>query len=195
MTLVTALALLGGAVLLALALHSWWRMRRAAPRQGVAMAQPEAPQRQDPAFGFEHDTQPELPPGLRHPQRREPRLDAFIDALVPLVLETPSSGEAVLAALPSARHVGSKPFHVEGLDVETGLWEPVAAGRRFSELQAGVQMVNRHGPLNEIEYSEFVQRVEALAEAVGARADIPDMLDVVARARQLDSRPCRWMPS
>ncbi|OYU99257.1 MAG: cell division protein FtsZ, partial [Burkholderiales bacterium PBB5] len=52
---------------------------------------------------------------------------------------------------------------------------------------AGVQMANRSGALNEIEYSEFVQKLQGFAEGVGAMAELPDMLDVVARARELDA--------
>jgi hypothetical protein len=65
----------------------------------------------------------------------------------------------------------------------------LAAGRRYGELQAGVQLASRSGPLNEIEYSEFMQKLQAYAEAVGASIDgsnAPDMLEVVARARELD---------
>ena len=76
---------------------------------------------------------------------------------------------------------------VEGLDSETGQWEAPAAGRRYGELQAGVQLASRTGALNEIEYSEFVQRMQAFADAIGASLDPPDMLDVMARARELDA--------
>ena len=76
---------------------------------------------------------------------------------------------------------------VEGLDSETGAWEAPAAGQRYGELQAGVQLASRTGALNEIEYSEFVQRMQAFAEAIGASIDPPDMLDVMARARELDA--------
>jgi hypothetical protein len=113
-------------------------------------------------------------------------LDALIDALAPLSLEAPVSGEFVLTHLPSTRRAGTKPFYVEGLDAETGEWETPTAGHRYGELQAGVQLASRSGALNEIEYSEFVQKVQAFADAVGARADFPDMLEVVARARELD---------
>src|SRR5207244_1552721 len=51
----------------------------------------------------------------------------------------------------------------------------------------GVQMANRNGALNEIEFSEFVQKVEAYAQAIGASTDIPDMLEAVARGRELDA--------
>jgi hypothetical protein len=50
-----------------------------------------------------------------------------------------------------------------------------------------VQLANRSGALNEIEYSEFVHKLQAFAEGVGAMPDFPDMLDAVARARELDA--------
>ncbi|HYJ96650.1 MAG TPA: cell division protein FtsZ, partial [Burkholderiaceae bacterium] len=78
-------------------------------------------------------------------------------------------------------------FMIEGLDVESGEWESPAIGGRYSEFQAGVQLANRTGALNEIEYSEFVQRVQAFAEGTSALADIPDMLEAMARARELDA--------
>ena len=184
MTLSTALTILGVLVLLALAAQAWWQARRAAPRQGRG-AEP-APGRLEPAM--DDTTQPlnDEPPTLRLQPRRVPRLDALIDAIVPLALESPVSGEHVLLHLPASRRAGTKPFYIEGLDTETGTWEPLQPGRRYGELQAGVQLANRGGALNEIEYSEFVQKVQAFAEPVGASPDIPDMLEVVARARELD---------
>ena len=208
MTLTLALALLAVAVLVALALHAWWTTRRTRPRpmtleeavssrfepamEGVGLGLDALASRAfadtNPA-GAEVQTDagadPERP---RRPQRRNlPRLDALIDAIVALRLDAPITGELALAHLPATRRAGGKPFYIEGLDAETGEWEAPAAGQRYSELQAGVQMANRGGPLNEIEYSEFVQKVQAYAEAVGANPEFPDMLDEVARARELDS--------
>jgi hypothetical protein len=211
MSLTTALALLGAAVLLALLAHGLWSTRRAAARKAVTLAVAEPEDRVEPALGPDPppvdagDTLPEPPPESAHDAARgamlEPglpaalrtvpwralRLDPLIDAIVPLMLEAPLTGEAALAHLPPTRRAGSKPFYLEGLDAETGAWEPLAPGRRYGELQAGVQLASRSGPLNEIEYSEFVQKVEAFAEAVGARAEPPDMLEVAARARELDA--------
>jgi hypothetical protein len=59
-------------------------------------------------------------------------------------------------------------------------------GQRYMSLQAGVQLANRSGPLNEIEFSEFVAKTQAFCDAVGGTADFPDMLEEVARARELD---------
>ncbi|WP_442975535.1 hypothetical protein, partial [Salmonella enterica] len=79
------------------------------------------------------------------------------------------------------------PLLVEGLNAESGEWETPTTGQRYGEFQAGVQLANRSGPLNEIEYSEFVQKVQAFAEPIGALPDFPDMLDAVGRARELDA--------
>jgi hypothetical protein len=186
MKLGTALALLAGAVLLALLLQGWWRTRRAAPRKAADSVLPA--DRVEPALGDAPAAAPAADPApLRLPPRRPARLDALIDAIVPLVLEAPTTGEHVLQHLPATRRAGSKPFYVEGLDTETGEWTAITPGRRYGELQAGVQMASRSGALNEIEYSEFVQKIQAFAEAVGAMPQPPDMLDVVARARELDN--------
>jgi hypothetical protein len=123
----------------------------------------------------------------RPPAARGGRIDALVDAIAPLSVETPVSGELALTHYPPTRRAGTKPFLIEGLNAESGEWELPAAQRRYREFQAGVQLANRHGALNEIEYSEFVQKVQAFAESIGAHPDFPDMLDVVARARELDA--------
>lgn len=194
MKLSIALALLGGAVLLLLGLQLWWATRRARRQQGLdAIMQAE---RVDPPLGADAagdggpDTVPDPRAVAELRNRRMPRLDALIDAIVPLALDAPITGELALAHLPPTRRAGSKPFYIEGLDTEGGEWEPLAAGRRYGELQAGVQLASRSGALNEIEYSEFLSKVQTFADAVGAAiagAEVPDMIEVVARARELDA--------
>ncbi|MBK6472554.1 MAG: cell division protein FtsZ [Betaproteobacteria bacterium] len=185
MTLGTALALFGAVVLLVLALHGWWTTRRSSSRLSSAAA--GAAERVEPSMDSALAAAEAEPAALRQPPRRTPRLDALIDALVPMALDAPISGDMALQHLPPSRRAGGKPFYVEGLDTESGTWEPLTPGRRFGELQAGVQLASRSGPLTEIEYSEFVQKVQAYADAVGASTDVPDMLDVVARGRELDA--------
>ena len=192
MSLTVSLALLGALVLIALLVHGWWSARRASPRQADG-AQPAL--RVEPALGDASGApaedkpaapEPDMPP--RAPAaRRQARLDALVDAIVPLSLEAPISGELVMAHWPTTRRAGTKPFYIEGLNLVTGDWEQPAADQRYSELQAGVQLANRSGALNEIEYSEFVHKLQAFVEGVGALPDFPDMLDVVARARELDA--------
>lgn len=127
-------------------------------------------------------------PRFDQPPTRDPTLlDALIDAIATLAVDVLISGEAALAHLPPTRRAGSKPFRIEGLNAESGEFEAIRAGQRYSEFQAGVQIANRGGAINEIEYSEFVQKVQDFCDAIGAMPDFPDMLQVVERARALDA--------
>ena len=131
-----------------------------------------------------------VPVTLNHvvnPPEKKAGLDALIDVITPLLLESEVSGDALLAALPGTRRVGSKPFAVEGQSDATGEWETPRLGQRYRTLQAGVQLANRSGALNDIEFSEFVVKVQTFADVVGASPDFPDMRAEVARARELDA--------
>jgi hypothetical protein len=183
-------------VLVVLLLHGWYTTRKArarpawyegamAPRGGDRGDRVEPSMLPEDAADIPTLPNPSAVPGYGA-GRRGARIDALIDAIVPVMLEQPVSAEAVLAHLPATRRAGSKPFLIEGLDTETAEWDPPTPGRRYGELQAGVQLANRGGALNEIEYSEFVQKVQAFADAIGGETDVPDMRDVVQRARELD---------
>ena len=198
LTLMQGLAGVGRLVLLGVVVQGVWRARKASPRQ----ADGTEGTRVEPSLGGGQDGHgplalaaqadvadlaaspfAELRPAT---PRKTARLDPLIDAIAMLTLEAPVSGELALQHLPPSRRAGTKPFLIEGLNADSGDWESPAAGQRYGEFQAGVQMANRSGALNEIEYSEFVQKLQAFAEGVGAMAELPDMLDVVARARELD---------
>ena len=210
MTLTTALWALGGLVLLVLAVQAVLNIRRAAPRRAVGEA--AVARRVEPALGGSGlagsaeavegtedvaglsslegpagvaSASLDLPPV--RPLRRVARIDALIDAIAPLTLDAPVSGEHALMHLPPSWRAGNKPMNIEGLDTETGEWELPAAGHRYSEFQAGVQLANRSGALSEIEYSEFVHKVQAFADGVGAMPDFPDMREVAQRAQELDN--------
>jgi hypothetical protein len=103
-----------------------------------------------------------------------------------VVVDVAVSGEAALAAMPGTRRAGSKPFGIEGLNAESNEWEFPAANQRYGAFQCGVQLANRVGALNQIEYSEFVMKAQAFADAIGGEPEFPEMLDEVARARELD---------
>ncbi len=120
-------------------------------------------------------------------QAYAPPIDPRIDVIARMLLDAPVSGEALLAHFPTTRRAGGKPFTIEGRNQATGRWEAPASHTWYTELQAGVQMANRMGALNEIEYSEFVQKVQSFSDAVGAAAEFPDMLEAVARSRELDA--------
>jgi hypothetical protein len=176
------LAIIGGLLLALLVAYNAWTARRNAPRQPEAVGPAVAPidrgldERQDPVFD---------PPPLVLAEKK-PGLDALIDALTPIALDAPVSGDAALAAMPPTRRAGSKPFAIEGLNESTQQWETPQPGQRYAAFQAGVQLANRTGALNEIEYSEFVVKTQAFADEINGTPDFPEMLDEVARARELD---------
>lgn len=126
------------------------------------------------------------PLGRPAPSERRLALDPLIDAMAPIAVDALVSGDAALVAMPSTRRAGSKPFGVEGFNAASGEWEFPVAGQRYRAFQCGVQLASRTGALNEIEYSEFVIKAQAFADAIGGEAEFPEMLEEVARARELD---------
>ncbi|MDC8786196.1 cell division protein ZipA C-terminal FtsZ-binding domain-containing protein [Roseateles koreensis] len=208
MTLTSLLAILGGLILAVVVAHGAWSARKAGPRRAEQLEPMMDGTRHEPGMAAQGSPQGTLDdsmafnstasddsyvaadqtaPAVARPMRKpSARIDALIDAIATLTLEQPISGEMALSHLPGSRRAGTKPFHIEGMNAETGDWELPAAGQRYGEFQAGVQMANRSGAMNEIEYSEFLQKVQGFADGVGAFAQFPDMLDVVGRARELD---------
>jgi ZipA-like protein with FtsZ-binding domain len=205
--LTVALAILGGLVLAAVIGYNAWMSRRNAPKQPDTASQP-APLEGAPSSSF--GTEPVLhldphhaPGSERHEPLFDPDLpapsglvvstadkrgglDPLIDVIAPVSLDGLASGDAALAAMPATRRAGSKPVAIEGLNEHTANWEMPVAGQRYGAFQVGVQLANRTGALNEIEYSEFVVKAQAFADVVNGAPEFPEMLDEVARARELD---------
>lgn len=188
--LTVGLAGLGGLVLVAVVVHGAWKTRHMAPRQAgtTEAADTPADPRIDPSLDTSLSDLAALSseiPALALSERRAV-LDPLIDSMATIALEAAVPGEAAAAAMPATRRAGSKPFAIEGLNETTQTWEVPQAGRRYREFQAGVQLANRMGALNEIEYSEFVMKARAFADALGGEPDFAEMLHEVARARELD---------
>ena len=204
-SLTVALAILGGLVLAAVIGYNAWMSRRNAPRQPDA-TQPAPLEASPPPDGSEpvlridpHSVpgnerhEPLFDPDLPAPAAlaaptgdRRGGLDPLIDVIAPVSLDGLASGDAALAAMPATRRAGSKPVAIEGLNEYTAEWEQPAPGQRYGAFQVGVQLANRTGALNEIEYSEFVVKAQAFADTVNGAPEFPEMLDEVARARELD---------
>ncbi len=114
----------------------------------------------------------------------ESLVDPLIDCIIPLGVEGAVRGDKLLPALQKLRRVGNKPIHYIGFAV-SGDWEPIVHGGVYTKLQAGVQMATRTTALNEIEYSELVTRLHAVADEIGAVPEVPDMIEVMSEARTL----------
>ena len=183
------LAIAGGLLLVGVVAHSAWSSRKNAPRQAL----PESAHDSEPSFA---GSEPVLVDSEFDPNRfplppvvRRPVMDSLIDVIATIAMDgsvTAVSGEAALAAMPATRRAGSKPFAIEGYNLASLVWESPVAGQRYGGFQAGVQLANRSGALNEIEYSEYVVKTQAFADAIAATAEFPEMRHEVARARELD---------
>ena len=203
-SLTVALAILGGLVLAAVIAFNTWSSRRNAPRQpdqgedsqhapstparmshdedGAELriepgldGQSHALDRHDPQFDSDLPAPARVGPAVGGIERRG-ALDPLIDVIAPIALDGIVSGDAALAAMPATRRAGSKPVSIEGLNEKPGDWETPTAGQRYRAFQAGVQLANRTGALNEIEYSEFVVKASGFAEALSGTPDFPEML-------------------
>ena len=176
---------LGGLVLVVLiALQGAWTSRKNLPRQATRS------DHQAPPLG---DTDPELDAAAFDVAHfpvplidKKSSLDALIDSMATITPEGEVSGDAALAAMPASRRVGSKPLSIEGYNQSLQRWEKPVAGQRYLDFQAGVQLANRSGGLNEIEYSEFVMKIQAFCDSINAMPEFPEMSNEVARARELD---------
>ncbi|MBC7611004.1 MAG: cell division protein FtsZ [Polaromonas sp.] len=195
-----SLAVLGGLVLAGVVAHGTWSARKNQPKRPTPEAAPDKPltpapgdidvqavaDRLEPRFDADSGLGSLSSLSNMMAIEKKPGLDALIDVIAPVLLESVVSGEAALAAMPSTRRAGSKPFGIEGLSAATGTWEFPAAGQRYSAFQCGVQLANRLGALNQIEYSEFVMKAQAFADAIGGEPEFPEMHDEVARSKELD---------
>jgi hypothetical protein len=133
----------------------------------------------DPLAGLP-GAKPDTPPA----QLAENLVDPLIDCLIPLNVEGAARGDKILPALLKLRRVGNKPVHFVGLAVN-GDWEPIVHGGVYTRLQAGVQLATRTTSLNELEYSEMVTRLRAVADEIGAEPEVPDMIEVMSEAKNL----------
>jgi ZipA, C-terminal FtsZ-binding domain len=213
-SLLLGLSVAGGLVLAGVIGHGAWTARRSAPKLADALEPKVASSNILDRFNVDEKIEPSMNANANananaasvlqiEPEfdtskfdeelsaisvaEKKPLLDPLIDILTAIDLDTPISGDAILAAMPATRRVGSKPFAVEGSHEHGSEWEVPRAGQRYTALQAGVQLANRTGALNDIEYSEFVIKTQTFADAVGGTPAFPEMLEEVARARELDA--------
>jgi hypothetical protein len=178
------LAIGGLLLVLAIALQGAWTSRKNLPRQAVkgdTLVPPSGdidPELDAAAFDVAHFPVPVVD--------KKSSLDALIDSMATITPEGEVSGEAALAAMPSSRRAGGKPLAIEAFNPQLQRWEKPAAGQRYRQFQAGVQLANRSGGLSEIEFSEFVMKTQAFCDSINATPEFLEMTGEVARARELD---------
>jgi len=123
-----------------------------------------------------------------------PRIDPAIDSVVLLRFQVPISGDEVLAHL--AKWPKNTPYRclIEGLggrhaDIDTNVsleWAIIQPQIYYQELQLGIQLANRRGPIGVIDLSEFMSRCQELADNLDAEIDLPPVNEVLEQAKLID---------
>jgi hypothetical protein len=133
------------------------------------------------------DDDPVLPAATTISSAPPAIVDRRIDCVVPIRLLAPIAGEKLIPSAQKLRRAGAKPVHIEGKPEGGTTWELLKNGARYEELRAAAQLANRGGPLNELEFSEFVTGVQRFADSIDGSPEFPDMLETVGMARELDA--------
>jgi FtsZ-interacting cell division protein ZipA len=131
-------------------------------------------------------TEPVMPAATTISSAPPAAVDRRIDCVVPIRLGSAVAGDRVIPLAQKLRRAGTKPVTIEGKPEGESTWELPRSGVRYEELRAAAQLANRSGPLNELEFSEFVTGVQRLADAVDGMPEFPDMMETVGMARELD---------
>ncbi len=145
----------------------------------LASIESAAPAVSEPAT---HEAAPQGDPYMLRSFGLHPSADCVVD----IQFGQAVASERLIAATGNVRRVGAKPVIFEGI-AQNGDYEPFVPGERFHGLRAGVLMANRHGPLNAMEFSDFAALVQKIADATGGKVTLPDMNEVLNRARALDA--------
>jgi ZipA, C-terminal FtsZ-binding domain len=109
------------------------------------------------------------------------------DYLLEFALPSLQSGERLISLTAAHRRAGGKPVAFDGL-LSTGQWVMLQAGELYVALRAGLLLANRHGPLNAMEFSDFGNFSQTLADQLDCEITLADMPRVLSRAREVDRR-------
>lgn len=191
------LALLGiGAVIIAVVVaYNKLQERKAARLARVAfgtadddaLLRPTSP-RDEPGLRIEPALEADTAPAFASAPSDEVAFDDETELIVSLSFDHPVAGEQLASAASGLQIVGTKPVLVGATNAQTKRLEVPRAGVGFSGLHCGVLLANRQGPLNAVEFSEFVGAVQRIAESLDIEFDVPDMGEALAHAKSVDER-------
>lgn len=190
-----ALIVIAAVALIGVVLYNAWQERRAARavratfgERDDALLRTTTPRaappdtvvaRVEPTLGLDSlaDVEPEFD------------FDDDLECIVTLSFDHAVDGERLVAlTAPLQRTVGSKPVRCAATNVDSLRPQLPHAGAAYSGLHTAVLLANRAGPLNAVEFSEFVGAVRRIADEFDVPLDIPDMAETLERAKQLDAR-------
>ena len=114
-------------------------------------------------------------------------LTESIDFIVTMEAAEDIDGEALVEAAAAPLAGFSKPVRLEGFDEDGAKWEPLQPGARYTRMRAGLQLVDRRGPVSDSELATFGAGVQQAAATAGALAMVPDRGEAMAHATELDN--------
>lgn len=110
----------------------------------------------------------------------------LIDYLVDIRLTGTVLGKSMIDA--AVEHLASAPktICIEGVPEDSDNWHTVDHDRRYIQLRAGMQLVDRRGRAGRAELQAFVDAVRRIAQSLGGTAEARDIESALARADELD---------
>ena len=121
---------------------------------------------------------------VEDPRFLSPRIDfiAAIDAVEPV------SVQRIVDAPRDALARVRKPVRWIGYDEASGEWQPISGqqGGEYRYIRAGLQLVDRQGPVSESDLATFTTAMQDLADQLTGIADLPARQQAFEAALQLD---------
>jgi hypothetical protein len=115
-------------------------------------------------------------------------LDESIDFIIGLDIPRPVSGEEIAIHAQTSIDPGlRRPVHWEGYDPTRRSWEPIHLQQMYEQVRAGLQLVNRAGPIDENEMAAFMAGMQEIAVALSAQAEVTDVDAASEAALVLDA--------
>jgi hypothetical protein len=115
-------------------------------------------------------------------------IDPRIDCVVTLRFESPIHGSEIIGELGQWPRFSAR-WMYDGLRAggSQSNWEPIGPDHQYDELQLGIQLASRKGPIGVLELSDFCSRCQVLADTLGAQIDMPSVSAMLEAATELDA--------
>jgi hypothetical protein len=112
-----------------------------------------------------------------------------VDFIAALEAVEPATGAQIVAAQHEALSRIRKPIHWFGYNESTQEWDALGAetGVEYRSIRAGLQLVDRRGPVTEAELTVFNVAMQDLAHQLMAIMDIPQRPAALDAAARLDA--------
>lgn len=126
---------------------------------------------------------PLLDAGVRTEQ---PDIDQMTEVVVRLRCDRPfSAGQAMLASQSFTSQVFPTPVRIQVCNEFDRLWGPVQRTCSYTEMIISMQLASRTAVVDELAASNFSAAVQQAAETLDAEADVIDVPDIVAQAKEV----------